>query len=163
MYIVQAKGRKSPPLTLIVTAFIALVIDQISKSLIRVYLPQGDYISLGFLKIRHVRNPGTAFGLISGKSWPLFSASIAIFFVLLVVLWRWGGPGNRIFQLGMGLIVGGAVGNIIDRILQGSVVDFIDFGFWPVFNLADMAIVIGVIITLFIVAKETWTSEAEGA
>ncbi|OFW56039.1 MAG: signal peptidase II [Actinobacteria bacterium RBG_19FT_COMBO_54_7] len=150
-------------MTLIIAASIALVVDQISKSLIRVYLPLGDSIALGPLKIRHVRNPGTAFGLISGKSWPLFVSTIVIFFLLLVVLWRWGGPGSRIFQVGMGLIVGGAVGNIIDRILQGSVVDFIDFSFWPVFNFADIAIVAGVIITLFVVAKETWKSEAEGA
>ncbi len=161
MHIVQAKGRKSAPLTLIAAAAITLVLDQVSKALIRVYLPRGDFVSLGFFKLRHVRNPGTAFGLISAKPWPFFAASIIIFFLLLAVLWRWGGPGSRAFQLGMGLIVGGAVGNIIDRILQGSVTDFIDFGFWPVFNLADLAIVCGVIITLFIVARETWRSEEE--
>lgn len=159
----QTEGRKGAPLTLLVTAFITLACDQISKSIIRIYMPRGEYISLGFFKITHARNPGTAFGLITGKPWPLFAASIAIFFLLLIVLWWWGGPGSIFFQVGMGLIVGGAVGNIIDRILQGSVVDFIDFGFWPVFNLADMAIVIGVIITLFIVIKETWNTEAGGS
>jgi signal peptidase II len=163
VHIVQAEGRKSAPLILIAAAAVTLILDQVSKAFIRVYLPRGDTVSLGFLKLRHVRNPGTAFGLISAKSWPFFATSIIIFFLLLIVLWRWGGPGSWVFQLGMGLIVGGALGNIIDRIIQGSVVDFIDIGFWPVFNLADMAIVVGVIITLFIVAKETWKTEAEKA
>jgi signal peptidase II len=149
VHIVQAEGRKSAPLILIAAAAVTLILDQVSKAFIRVYLPRGDTVSLGFLKLRHVRNPGTAFGLISAKSWPFFATSIIIFFLLLIVLWRWGGPGSWVFQLGMGLIVGGALGNII--------------GFWPVFNLADMAIVVGVIITLFIVAKETWKTEAEKA
>jgi len=65
--------------------------------------------------------------------------------------------------MGMGLIIGGALGNIIDRIALGAVVDFIDFGFWPVFNLADMAIVVGVIMTMVVVVKETWKKENQGA
>jgi signal peptidase II len=158
---VQAKGRKGLPLTLLVTALVTLVLDQSSKALVRIYLPQGEKVFLGgFGEIYQLRNPGTAFGIIEGRSWPLFIASIVIFFVLVLVLWTWGGPGSGVFQAGLGLIIGGAVGNIIDRIALGAVVDFIDLGFWPmkswpVFNIADIAIVAGVGIILIVVVKES--------
>jgi signal peptidase II len=157
---VQAKRGKGIPLILIVTALVTIALDQVSKVLVRLYLEPGTTISVGgFIEIRQVRNPGTAFGIISSKPWPLFVISVVVFFLLLLVLWRWGGPGSRIFQVGLGLICGGAIGNIIDRIFLGEVVDFIDMGFWPVFNIADMAIVIGVGITLVIVVKESWKKE----
>lgn len=162
MYLVQAEGRKGLPLTLLGTALVTLVLDQLSKGLVRVFLAQGEVVSLGgFGELRQLRNPGTAFGIIEGRSWPLFVASIAVFFVLVLVLWRWGGPGTSLFQVGLGLIIGGAVGNIIDRIALGAVVDFMDLGFWPmkswpVFNLADLAIVAGVGIILIVVLRETF-------
>lgn len=135
-----------------------------SKGLIRIYLPRGESVSWdGILEIRQVRNPGSAFGLFPGQSWPIFILSAVVFFALLIVLWRWGRPGTRVFQAGLGLICGGAIGNIIDRIAFGEVVDFIDLEFWPVFNLADLAIVIGVGITLVIVAKESWKREKREA
>ncbi len=151
----QAKGRKGFPLTLAVASLATLAIDQASKAMVRVFIPQGkEGVSISFLRLRQVRNPGTAFGIIQGRSWPLFLASIAVFAVLLLVLWRWGKPGGALFQTGLGLIIGGAAGNIIDRIALGAVVDFIDVGFWPVFNLADTAIVIGLGLVLLAVARE---------
>lgn len=62
---------------------------------------------------------------------------------------------------GLGLIIGGAVGNLVDRLFRGRVVDFIDFSWWPVFNLADIAIVAGVIIILLGYARELWRAEGE--
>ncbi len=162
----QTERRKGFSVTLLVTALVTLVIDQLSKALIRIFLPSGEEIMLGgFGKLVQVRNPGTAFGIIEGRSWPLFIASIVIFFVLILVLWRWGGPGTIFFQAGLGLIIGGAVGNIIDRIALGAVIDFMDLGFWPmkswpVFNIADLAIVIGVGITLIIVIKESFATKS---
>lgn len=140
-----------------------------SKALTRIYLPSGQSVSLGgFGKLYQLRNPGTAFGIIQGRSWPLFLVSIVVFFVLVLVLWRWGGPGSAFFQAGLGLIIGGAVGNIIDRIALGAVIDFIDLGFWPmrswpVFNFADLAIVIGVGMTLIVVIKESFRREPQEA
>ncbi|MDI6829910.1 MAG: signal peptidase II [Actinomycetota bacterium] len=152
----QAEGRKGLPLTLAAAFLAALALDQASKAMVRALLPQGErVVSLSFIKLRQVRNPGTAFGIIQGRSWPLFLASIAVFAVLLLALWRWGRPGGRLFQAGLGLIMGGAVGNIIDRIALGAVVDFIDVGFWPVFNLADTAIVVGVGMVLLSVIMDT--------
>lgn len=165
----QTEGRKGFPVTLLVTTLITLAIDQLSKALTRIYLPSGESVSLGgFGKIYQVRNPGTAFGIIQGRSWPLFLVSIVVFFVLVLVLWRWGGPGSAFFQAGLGLIIGGAVGNIIDRIALGAVIDFIDLGFWPmrswpVFNFADLAIVIGVGMTLIVVIKESFRREPQEA
>lgn len=165
----QTEGRKGFPVTLLVTTLITLAIDQLSKALTRIYLPSGESVSLGgFGKIYQVRNPGTAFGIIQGRSWPLFLVSIVVFFVLVLVLWRWGGPGSAFFQAGLGLIIGGAIGNIIDRIALGAVVDFIDLGFWPmrswpVFNFADLAIVIGVGMTLIVVIKESFRREPQEA
>ena len=149
------------------TAFAALAVDQLSKALVRIFLPQGKSVSLGgFGELHQLRNPGTAFGIIEGRSWPLFLTSIAVFVVLIVVLWRWGGPGSGFFQAGLGLIIGGALGNIIDRIALGAVVDFIDLGFWPmrswpVFNFADLAIVIGVGMTLIVVIKDSFTKRPQ--
>jgi signal peptidase II len=166
---VQTEGRKGFPVTLLVTTLITLAIDQLSKALTRIYLPSGESVSLGgFGKLYQVRNPGTAFGIIQGRSWPLFLVSIVVFFVLVLVLWRWGGPGSAFFQAGLGLIIGGAIGNIIDRIALGAVVDFIDLGFWPmrswpVFNFADLAIVIGVGMTLIVVIKESFRREPQEA
>ena len=165
----QTEGRKGFPVTLLVTTLITLAIDQLSKALTRIYLPSGESVSLGdFGKLYQVRNPGTAFGIIQGRSWPLFLVSIVVFFVLVLVLWRWGGPGSAFFQAGLGLIIGGAVGNIIDRIALGAVIDFIDLGFWPmrswpVFNFADLAIVIGVGMTLIVVIKESFRREPQEA
>lgn len=165
----QTEGRKGFPVTLLVTTLITLAIDQLSKALTRIYLPSGESVSLGdFGKLYQVRNPGTAFGIIQGRSWPLFLVSIVVFFVLVLVLWRWGGPGSAFFQAGLGLIIGGAIGNIIDRIALGAVVDFIDLGFWPmrswpVFNFADLAIVIGVGMTLIVVIKESFRREPQEA
>ncbi|NPV59012.1 MAG: signal peptidase II [Actinobacteria bacterium] len=151
----QAEGRKGTPLTLAVASLATLALDQLSKALVRIYMPpEKEGVSISFLTLRQVRNPGTAFGIIQGRSWPIFLASMAVFAALLLVLWRWGGPGGRFFQTGLGLIIGGAIGNIIDRIALGAVVDFIDVGFWPVFNLADTAIVIGVGMTMAVVIKE---------
>lgn len=139
-----------------ISALVVLALDQASKALVRTVLPTGKSIDLWVLLLRQVRNPGTAFGLLRGKSPALFLASIAIFAVLLLALWRWGKTGSRLFQVAMGLIIGGALGNIIDRICLGEVVDFIDLRFWPVFNFADTAIVIGVILAIAVILVDMW-------
>lgn len=119
-------------------------------------LPSGKALDLRLFVLHQVRNPGTAFGLIRGKTFPFFLASVAVLLLLLLVLWRWRRHLGRSFQAALGLIIGGAVSNIIDRIFLGAVVDFVDLRFWPVFNLADMAIVIGVGMALFCVLRDMW-------
>ena len=83
---VQAEGRKGIPLTLAVASLATLALDQLSKAAVRIYLPQDkEGISFSFLTLRQVRNPGTAFGIVQGRSWTLFLASVAVFAVLLLV------------------------------------------------------------------------------
>ncbi len=110
-----------------------------------------------WLNLTHVRNTGAAFGLFSGKALPLAIVSIVLFVGLF--LWRdlfshlgiWG-------KLALALIAGGAFGNLYDRLVYGYVVDFIDFKVWPVFNLADCAVVIGAILLIVVM----WQQELAG-
>lgn len=141
---------------ILATSVAVLAVDQVSKALVRGMLPPGKSVDLRLFLVRQVRNPGTAFGLIQGKSLPFFLASIALLLIFLVVFWKWRKEEGPAFQVALGLIIGGAVGNIVDRVFLGEVVDFIDLRFWPVFNLADVAIVCGVAIALFCVIRDIW-------
>jgi len=133
--------------TLIVLAIIAL--DQITKYLIVNTLSPYDSIEIfSFLHIVNVRNTGAAFGSFKslGSSFFMIIAVAAIIFIVYLLM-------KRVYNtLGLSLILGGAVGNLIDRILYGQVVDFIDFSIgsyhWPAFNVADSALTVGIIIIL---------------
>ncbi len=157
----QAERRKDLPLTPTFAALAALALDQLSKALVRAYLPPGKTVSIWFLDLRQARNSGIAFGIFPEMPWFLFILGTAVLVALVLVLWRWGRPGGAWFCAGLGLIIGGALGNIIDRIALGEVVDFIDFGFWPIFNIADTAIVVGVGIIMFIVAARSFREAKE--
>lgn len=138
------------------TSAFVLALDQISKAAVRAWLPSGKVIDLHLFQLRQVRNPGTAFGIVQARSWLLFLVSVAVMALVLVALWLWGRPGSVLFRFSLGLIVGGALGNIVDRMVLGEVVDFLDFRFWPVFNLADVGIVAGVFMVLLVVMKDLW-------
>ena len=91
----------------------------------------------------YVTNTGAAFGLFPDRG-AIFMA-IAVVVVVVIAIYYWHMPaGQWLIKLSLGLQLGGAAGNLIDRVQYGHVVDFIDFKFWPVFNLADTSIVIGV-------------------
>ena len=102
-----------------------------------------------FFNLVLVGNTGVSFGLFrgAGARWFLVAVSLAVVVALLVWLWR---ARAMLIQLGVGLVIGGALGNVIDRVRLGAVVDFLDFYafqvHWPAFNLADSAIVAGVIV-----------------
>ena len=89
-------------------------------------------------------NTGTAFGLLKNASWffIVFAAAVSVFLIL-----RYKTFDNSMQPL-LGLILGGALGNLLDRLLYGAVIDFIDFHFWPAFNVADSAVSIAVILLL---------------
>lgn len=125
--------------------------DQLSKTWIRTNLVVGQSIpETGFFQITHARNTGAAFGLFYGQSFALtIVALVGITAILLYALFthrHFPFLDNILSKSALGLVLGGTVGNLIDRFRQGHVTDFIDVGIWPVFNLADSAIVIGVII-----------------
>ena len=136
------------------TALVVLVLDQVTKYLALERLPPGRPIVLidGFFSLTLVMNPGLAFGMFAGTPvgwrWLVALLSIGALSVLAVVGLRMLPAGGRLTGLALGLIFGGAVGNLIDRGRFGAVVDFLDFywrGYhWPAFNVADSAISIGV-------------------
>ena len=140
-------------LALALSVFLA---DQVLKRLIQASLRPGESIPAipGILRISYTRNDGGAFGILGGQSGLLLIGSaVAVVVVLWMLLY---GPPARATTLGCGLILGGAAGNLLDRLTAGDVVDFLDLEFWPlrqwpVFNAADIAIVLGVAV-LFLAA-----------
>ncbi|MBI2133805.1 signal peptidase II [Candidatus Woesearchaeota archaeon] len=132
-------GKEDGKALLLLTAAI-VAIDQLSKFLAnKLSYP----IDLGLLKIQLVKNTGAAFGLFKNSS--LILGIIGIAFSAAILLF-YRKTKSKTAKIGVGLILGGTTGNIIDRIFRGHVIDFIDFGFWPAFNVADASISIGIIL-----------------
>ena len=134
-------------------AAIVLVVDQVSKYIVASSLSVGGmWNPIAFLRplftITHVTNTGAAFGLFQDQG-TLFSIVAILVVAGILVFYRHLPPDRFWLRVSLGLQLGGAVGNLLDRVRLGSVVDFIDFKIWPVFNLADLAIVMGVAILAF--------------
>jgi signal peptidase II len=112
----------------------------------------------GWLHLTHVNNTGAAFGIFQGQSFPLTLVGLLGICVLLLYAFflyrRLPFLNNKLSEVALGLILGGTIGNLIDRLRLGYVTDFIDFHFWPAFNVADSAIVVGAI--MFIYLMLTW-------
>ncbi|PKQ28250.1 MAG: signal peptidase II [Candidatus Anoxymicrobium japonicum] len=131
-----------------------IALDQISKALVVACLETGQSISLlpHVISLTHSTNTGGAFGIMRQGNQVIFLVAtgiIALGFAWFIVSRRAGDP---LSFIGLGLLVGGSLGNLIDRIARQKVVDFLDLGWWPVFNVADVAIVIGVIILVIVLA-----------
>lgn len=130
-----------------------IIIDQLSKYFIKESLSLYESIPIikNFLHITYVQNTGAAFSILQGKT--LFFSIISILIIILIVYGVFKAPvTKKSHRYVLSAIVGGAIGNLIDRIRFGYVIDFIDFRVWPVFNIADCAIVIGVILLIYIIA-----------
>ena len=138
------------------TALAVLLIDQLSKYVIKVNLPlHTSWPREGFVRLTHGTNTGTAFGFFPGQTLALIVASLfAIAF--LYYFYRSQALGSRVLRFAIGLQVGGAFGNLIDRLRNGAVVDFIDVGPWPIFNLADSSITVGIflLISVMVLGKD---------
>ena len=132
---------------LVCLAVVAL--DQASKAVVRSQLRTGHHTGsfLGF-RIEHAKNTGVAFGFLGGGGAVVIAVTILA--LALVLAWFWRNPERGGLWLAAGLIAGGAVGNLIDRIRLGSVTDFIDPPLWPTFNVADMAITVGAVIIVLV-------------
>jgi len=136
-----------------ITALLILTADQLTKLWIRSY-SEGHVINdLGILRLTHIHNTGAAFGLFPGQSFALTIVSaVGIALILFWALFmhnRYPLLANMPNRIALGLVLGGTVGNLIDRIHFGYVIDFIDFRVWPAFNVADSAVIIGVIIIAY--------------
>ena len=129
--------------------FVVLIIDQITKFLIRTnFEPYASKKILSFFSLTYLRNTGISFGLLKGANTLFLIISILIFgFFMYIYLKR------KKYPIQFGLIFAGTLGNLIDRFFLGYVVDFIDFHYCPVFNIADSAISIGMIWLLIILIK----------
>ncbi|NLV22485.1 MAG: signal peptidase II [Syntrophomonadaceae bacterium] len=125
------------------TAAAVLILDRISKWWIMENMNVGDCWALisGFINIRYIHNEGAAFGILQGRSLLFMLMAAIVIVATIYFIYKYNLPALAHFSLG--LIVGGALGNLIDRIIYGSVVDFISVGWFPVFNIADSAIVCG--------------------
>jgi signal peptidase II len=142
-------------------SLVVLVLDQLTKMLIRANLALHEGVSLlPFLGITHLRNRGAAFGILNdlpeSVRMPLFVLILVVAFIAIITFVVKAEPKDRILVTSLSLILGGAIGNSIDRFRLGYVTDFIDFHWfgnpkyhWPPFNFADAAITIGVILILF--------------
>ena len=138
-------------IVLFLIALLVVAADQLSKIWIRSNIPfRESQFEAGFFRLTHIHNTGAAFGLFQGQSFLLSiiaMVGIAVFLVYAFVIYR-GFPflDNMPNRVALGLVLGGTVGNLIDRLRLGYVTDFIDFGFWPAFNIADSAVTVGVIL-----------------
>lgn len=132
-------------------AVAAIVLDQATKAIIRGWLAEGETWPAGFelIRLSHVENTGAAFGILQGAGPLLVVASIVGVVVVLVLLYT-APTGDRLYTAALALVLGGAVGNLIDRVLRGEVTDFIDPTHYPAFNLADSSIVVGVIALILL-------------
>lgn len=137
---------RRPATVSVAMAAAVLVLDQATKAAVRAFIsPPGTSIELvgSLLRFTHVRNAGAAFGLMPGHPVVFITVSVLVLAGISVYWWRVR-PARALVVLALGLVTGGALGNLVDRLTAGRVTDFIEVPYFPVFNVADSAIVVGV-------------------
>lgn len=134
------------------TAFVVLIIDQLTKIFIQSSFSLNEIrpVIPRIFSLTYIINPGAAFGILRYQTGILVTLTLGV--IMAVIIYRKEIPFQpKALRWGLSLGLGGALGNLVDRLRLGGVIDFIDFHVWPVFNVADMAIVIGV--TLIIISS----------
>ena len=156
--IVHRSGRDSRPWLLLIAA-VVVVLDRISKTWVQTHILRGHFLTVipGVFRISHVYNTGAAFSLFAESLSPtvvrnvLIGFSVAAVIVVMGMIWRLGRP-FTVTGVALGLILGGAIGNLYDRIRFSYVVDFLEVKIvhyhWPDFNVADSCIVVGACLLL---------------
>jgi signal peptidase II len=140
-----------------IIVFIILTLDQLTKFLASKNLELNNPLPVikGVFNLTLVHNRGAAFGIFKNQFYFFILSSIAAVILIYSVLKK--NKRNNLYTFSLSLILGGALGNLIDRIFLGYVVDFLDFRIWPVFNLADSAITLGALLLgwwIFITEKK---------
>lgn len=141
---------------LIQMALIVLAVDQFSKFLVRDQLLFRQSFPVdGFFRFTHTHNTGSAFGIFQDQNTPLILVSF-LGVAILIMIYRSQRVPSTLLRLSLGLQMGGAVGNLLDRLRLGHVTDFVDVGTWPVFNVADASIITGLVILayIFLIAEQ---------
>ena len=137
--------------------------DRFTKNFVLDNMRPGQSVPIvsGILHVTLVENPGGAFGLLPGGQ--IFFTSVAIVVLAVVVIYQLRGSGMGIISsLALGLILGGTVGNLFDRLSYGKVVDWIDFRVWPVFNIADSAVVFGIFLLSLTLLSSSGSDASNG-
>jgi signal peptidase II len=159
----DAAPSRSRQLTVMLsTAIVVFVVDHLSKWLVTQHIALGSQVpASGPVTIHHIENRGAAFGLFPQLQVVFLVVAAAVALYILVAGRRFG-PG--VFpQVLLGCVLGGAIANALDRFVQGYVVDFIDLQRWPVFNVADMAIVIGILLGVLTLRTSPPAPRRDGA
>ena len=134
----------------IATAGLVVAVDQVTKQLVDSDIERGDEVNVFFgLDLTNTRNTGVAFGALEGAG--LIVAILIGLSLTLLAVYYLVNRDMPLLWLPVGLLLGGALGNLADRAREGAVIDFIDPVAWPAFNLADACIVVGVFLLLWVV------------
>ena len=153
----ESRGYGSFALWMVVAGLV-ISFDQLTKWMVLKWVPLYDKIPINsFINITHQRNTGAAFSFLANASgwqrWFFIGLAAVVSIVIISWLWRIKAQGQAILAAGLALVLGGAIGNVIDRIVLGSVVDFIQvfIGSWPFpsFNIVDSAITVGAAFLIF--------------
>ena len=134
-------------MTILITFLLVLLMDQLTKYLVVENFVLGETMPLlkNVFHFTYVRNQGAAFGILQGQQWFFIVVTIAV--LGAIIIFYKDLPLHNIWnRVALGLAIGGAIGNLIDRVRLGYVIDFIDLRVWPVFNIADSSVVIAVAI-----------------
>jgi signal peptidase II len=132
-----------------------LIADQAVKHLVRTTMVQGQSIPIieNIFHITYIENPGAAFGILANQRM-LFLILTAVIVGVMIYLYCSLSNKKSLTAISLGIVVSGAIGNFIDRFMRGTVTDFLDFRIWPIFNIADIAICVGLaLICYFIIIK----------
>ncbi len=139
---------RSGRIVFVVVAAAVFVLDRVTKSIVAAQVPYGTEVPVidHLVGITHVHNSGAAFGIAPAGAGLFLVASLVVAVGLAVYVFR--NPGSGLMSGVLGLVMGGTLGNSYERLVNGTVTDFINFHFWPVFNVADSAVSIGVVLLI---------------
>lgn len=160
--VVEASARRRRLVIALAVAAVIVATDQVTKTLAVDHLSSGPVHVIGPLSLELAFNSGVAFSLGTGDTLPIILVAIGL---IVVVFWFLRGAPSNTIATGLGLVLGGAVGNLADRLFRGrhgAVVDFIHLGFWPTFNVADSSIVCGCVVLVIGLARSEFTHTRGG-
>jgi signal peptidase II len=141
--------RRRAILRAVAVAVAVVALDQATKAIVRGSIGRGERVEGPLIDLVNTRNAGVAFGFLSGGG-AIVAVLAGLALVALLAFFATH-AGRPLVWLPVGLLIGGAAGNLIDRAAEGSVTDFIDPPLWPAFNVADMAITVGVLVLLYVI------------